>query len=116
LTVHIIRSPPGAPVIGVLTSRRTITANISQLINSIAAQFGTKIVWADRQWSFTHRIDTPEYPIWFKEHGNKFAGYVEFTCTDVELLARIAKAFPEDFPKGGRVRNEWSGETIKVFP
>jgi hypothetical protein len=93
-------------------SRRTISKNLNDLVNRLYAKYGKdgrSIEWPAQYpiesehaghtvyWGDGY-IDTGEYLLQFRQHGNTYAGYLELYSYDQKLMERVKQDFPEDFP------------------
>jgi hypothetical protein len=84
------------PKYGVLESVRHQAKATNGLLNSISARFGKGIVWSKSRVNYIER-GAGKNALYFKLHGNQYANFLEFLSFDVDRLAAIKAAFPNDF-------------------
>ena len=80
---------------GYLRSVRHQAKKTMELINAIAARFGTRILWSSDH--YRNYIDTTGFMIGFRRRGNKYADWLELTSVDINLLRKIKEVFPDSF-------------------
>jgi len=84
------------PKYGVLVSVRHQAKRTNDLVNAIAAKFGDSVYW-DKRTGFNYIERKGMCTLFFKLHGNEFANYVEFLCSNIGVLREIKQSFPDDF-------------------
>ena len=82
---------------GELHSVRHQAKKTNDLLNQITAQFGSRIEWHKRTGSHEIKRDGRS-TLYFSLRGNKWANWIQFLSSDIDLLRAIKAAFPNDFP------------------
>lgn len=91
---------------GVLVSVRHQAKKTNGLINAIVAKFGDSVYW-DKRTGFNYIERKGMCTLFFELHGNTFANYVEFLCSNIDVLREIKQSFPDDFTAEVAIKEGW---------